>query len=339
MTSRERVRNIIEHRPADQVAVHFNPPHASDITSVGVKLVKPAGVPDAYFEWGTHPELMNQLDHFNGEVHLDYFGNIIGRLNGITKGECVKGALTDWEDLETYELPQIDTSVFSAEAAEKYKACDQYVVVGSPFSVFSILRDARLMTNALMDTVLEPENVEEFLQKILARNLELVEAIKDFGADALMFWDDWGTQDRTFISPNTFRELFKPIYKQIADRLHSYNMHLIVHSCGYNYAFMQDFIEAGIDVLQFDQLGAYGYEKMADEFGGRVTFWSPLDIQKTLPTGNRELIESEALRMISAFKGKGSLIINDYASYPDIGVEEEWATWARDVFMAHLADK
>ena len=54
---------------------------------------------------------------------------------------------------------------------------------------------------------------------------------------------------------------------------------------------------------------------------------------------HRELIESEALRMISAFKGKGSLIINDYASYPDIGVEEECATWARDVFMAHLADK
>lgn len=73
-------------------------------------------------------------------------------------------------------------------------------------------------------------------------------------------------------------------------------MHLIVHSCGYNYAFMEDFIDAGIDVLQFDQLGAYGYEKMADEFAGRVTFWSPLDIQKTLPTGDRALIESEALR-------------------------------------------
>ena len=116
-------------------------------------------------------------------------------------------------------------------------------------------------------------------------------------------------------------------------------MHLIVHSCGYNYAFMEDFIDAGIDVLQFDQLGAYGYEKMADEFAGRVTFWSPLDIQKTLPTGDRALIESEALRMISAFKGKGSLLLNDYASYADIGVKEEWATWARDVFMAHLADK
>lgn len=339
MTSRERVRAIIEHRPADQVGVNFNPPHASDFGHIGVRLVKPAGIPDAYFEWGTYPELMNQLDHFNGQVHYDYFGNIIGRLNGITKGECVKGALTDWDDLETYELPQIDTTAFTTEAAKKNKASDRYIVAGSPFSVFSILRDTRLMTNALMDTVLEPENVEAFLQKILDRNLELVEYLKDFGADALMFWDDWGTQDRTFISPNTFRELFKPIYKQIADHLHRYKMHLIVHSCGYNYAFMEDFIDAGIDVLQFDQLGAYGYEKMADEFAGRVTFWSPLDIQKTLPTGDRALIESEALRMISAFKGKGSLLLNDYASYADIGVKEEWATWARDVFMAHLADK
>lgn len=51
--------------------------------------------------------------------------------------------------------------------------------------------------------------MEAFLQKILDRNLELIEYLKDFGADALMFWDDWGTQDRTFISPNTFRELIQ----------------------------------------------------------------------------------------------------------------------------------
>jgi len=99
---------------------------------------------------------------------------------------------------------------------------------------------------------------------------------------------------------------------------------------------MEDFIDAGVDVLQFDQLGAYGYEKMADEFTGRVTFWSPLDIQLTLPTGDRTLIESEALRMITAFKGKGSLILKDYLSYGDIEVKEEWATWARDIFMANL---
>lgn len=44
MTSRERVRAIIEHRPADQVGVNFNPPHASDFGHIGVRLVKPAGI-------------------------------------------------------------------------------------------------------------------------------------------------------------------------------------------------------------------------------------------------------------------------------------------------------
>ncbi|MGI5895101.1 MAG: uroporphyrinogen decarboxylase family protein [Candidatus Merdivicinus sp.] len=339
MTSRERIRNIIEHRPADQVGVSFNDPHPSDIIwAHGCALKKPAGIDDRYFEWGEFPELLAQVGDFNGEVRYDYFGNILGRLNGITKGECVKGALTDWEMLEQFELPEIDTSIYTPEQAAKNRESDKYLVVGSPFAVFSVLRDTRLMTNALMDTVLEPDYVEQFLQKILARNLELIEHLKDFGVDALMIGDDWGTQDRTFISPSSFRQLFKPIYTKLAEKLHSYNMHLLVHSCGYNYAFMQDFLEAGIDVLQFDQLGAYGYERMADEFAGKVTFWSPLDIQMTLPTGDRELIEREAFRMISAFRGKGSLILKDYPTYQDIEVDEEWATWARNVFLAHLAD-
>ncbi len=128
------------------------------------------------------------------------------------------------------------------------------------------------------------------------------------------------------------------MYKAVADKLHGYGMHLLVHSCGYNYAFMEDFIDAGIDLLQFDQLGAYGYKRMADEFAGRVTFWSPLDIQMTLPTGDRALIESEALKMVQAFKGKGSLILKDYPSLEDIGVKEEWASWARNVFNANLVE-
>lgn len=338
MTSRERVRNIIEHRPADRVGVNFNPPHANDFGWVKIVLKKPAGIPDQYFDWGEFPEVLAKTDGFHGEVHYDYFGNIIGRLNGITKGECVKGALSDWSMLDNYSLPEIDHSIYTPEEVRRIRESDLYQIAGSPFSIFSTLRDVRLMTNALMDTVLEPENVEKFQQMILDRNLELIERLKDTGTDAVMFFDDWGTQDRTFISPDSFRTFFKPIYKQIADRLHQYHMHLIVHSCGYNYAFMEDFIDAGIDVLQFDQLGAYGYERMAEEFAGRVTFWSPLDIQMTLPTGDRELIEREALRMITAFRGKGSLLLKDYPTYGDIEVKEEWATWARDIFMAHLAD-
>ena len=338
MNSREILKNIINHKPAERVAFDFSQGR-TDFTGVHVcKFKDNCTVDQTLLEWNTQPELLSQIDHFNGEVRYDAFGNIYGRLNGATKGECVKGALHDWENIETYTLPEIDMEHIKSIDIETLKTNDKYVLVCSNYAVFSVLRDIRLIENALMDVMLEEDNVKRFLDMILQRNLQLVDAIKDCGVDGLMFFDDWGAQDRTFISPDAFRRLFKPVYKAIADRLHENGMHLVLHSCGYNYEFMEDFVDAGIDVLQFDQLGAYGYEKMAEEFGGRVTFWSPLDIQMTLPTGDRALIESEALRMIQAFKGKGSLILKDYPSYGDIEVDEEWATWARDVFMKNIAN-
>lgn len=335
MTSKQRMRNAIEHKNIDQMAVTFN-----DLTHDDTERIESdeqiISVSDPkYKNWGYYPELLEKCEDFNGEVRLDSFGNIIGRLNQLTKGECVYGCVSDWDNLDNYTMPKINTEFFKNTVSNK--KTDKYLIAVSPFAVFSNLRDARLMTNALMDILLEPEKVEDFLQEILKRNLEIIENIKDTDVDALMFFDDWGTQDRTFISPDSFREFFKPIYKAIGDKLHSYGKHLIVHSCGYNYAFMEDFIEVGIDVLQFDQLGAYGYEKMAEEFSHRVVFWSPLDIQKTLPTGDETLIKSEALKMINAFKESGSLIMKDYPSYKDIGVEEEWASWAREIFLENIA--
>ena len=336
MTGRERVKAVINHGKADRIPVAFNSPHPSDVAYARVSLKKPTGVKSEYFSFGQHEELLKMTGGFDGEVRIDNFGNIIGRLRGLTKGECVRGALEDWEQLGNYKLPEIDVTFFGEKEAEKYKSSDKYIIGMSPYAVFSVLRDTRKITNALTDTVLEKDNVKEFLGMILKENLRLAEYLGKCGADALMMCDDWGTQDRTFISPESFRELFKPVYSAIAGKLHSLGMHFILHSCGYNYGFMDDFIGAGIDVLQFDQLGAYGYEKMAGEFAGRVTFWSPLDIQKTLPTGDRNLIESEALRMVDAFKGKGSLILKDYPTYQDIGVKEEWADYARNVFLANL---
>ncbi len=336
MTSREIIKNIIEHKKADRVGVSFNPPNQNDFSTKRLySLVIPEHLKEK-MRWGEYPDLIKQANNFNGEVCYDFYGNIMGRMNGLTKGECVKGALESWDDLDKFELPKLDFSFLTEDDKIENKNCSEYILAGSPFSVFSVLRDTRLMTNALMDLVLEPENVVKFLDKILKANLELIETLKNYYVDGLILVDDWGTQDRTFISPDSFRTLFKPVYKAIAEKLHENGMHLFVHSCGYNYGFMEDFIDAGIDVLQFDQLGTYGYQKMADEFSGRVSFWSPLDIQKTLPTGDKEFIESEALKMITAFKGKGSLILKDYPTYQDIGVSEEWAGWARDVFMANI---
>ena len=176
----------------------------------------------------------------------------------------------------------------------------------------------------------------EFVDRLVEDEIKIIKTTAGSGINGWFMFDVWGTQDRTFISPAAFRELFKPGYRRIADAVHEAGMHLFLHSCGYNYAFIEDYIDAGIDVLQFDQPDAYPAEVLAKEFAHRVCFYSPVDIQKVLPTGDRAFIERRALEMCEMFRAAGGgMIIKDYPAYEDIGVEPEWAKWAQNVITAN----
>lgn len=332
MTSREIIRRLVAHDAPPRLGCAFGEPWPSDIVFVARCGFVADRAKEHLSRFGDHPELRALVPGFKGELMRNPIGNIFGRFAGKTQGECVRGALRDWDSLEDFSFPALTFPEGS------YQDCEKYVVASAPLSVFSTLRDTRLIANALMDVALEPENIKAFLARVCAVLAQAIDHYASQGADAMMMADDWGTQDRTFISPAAFDEIFLPAYRFLTDRLHERGMHFILHSCGYNQAFMESFLAAGVDVLQFDQLGLYGYERMAGAYSRDVTFFSPLDIQKTLPTGNRTLIESEALRMATAFRQQGGgLIIGDYGSYKDIDVKEEWAGWARNVFLANLS--
>lgn len=328
MNSKEIIRRLIAHKEPPRIGYDFQT--VSDMIFVDSR--KYVNLPDnPYNMWGEYPEL-KALAGFSGEVRCDMYGNIYGRFNGKTKGECVRGVIQDWEDY-TYFLPEFDRNYRDTLLSKNLADHDKFVVANGN-SVFSALRDARLMPNALMDTIVEPEAVTEFVNRIADHEIEIIKSIAGCGFDAWMLYDDWGTQDRTFISPASFRELFKPAYARIADTLHEAGMSFIVHSCGYNYGFMEDMLDMGVDVFQFDQPDAYPAELLASEFAGRAVFYSPVDVQKVLPTGDREFIEHRTKEMCEMFrKAGGGWIAKDYPTYEDIGVEQEWAKWARDIIL------
>lgn len=114
------------------------------------------------------------------------------------------------------------------------------------------------------------------------------------------------------------------------------NMKVIMHSCGYIYDIMKDLVEAGVDVFQLDQLDIIGIKKLSYEFGGKVTFFSPVDVQNILPTGNKKIIQmfaSDMINMLGSFNG--GLIARDYGDYNSISVDDEWAGWAKEIFLSH----
>ena len=335
MTSKEIVRRVIRHQEPPRIAWDFQRPGYQDIQyNNPIHMLNEEAAP--YTEFGDYEELKKKAN-FHGEVRMDAYGNIFGRLNGKTAGECVLGALEeDWDALETFEFPQLDMSVVEQVKAQNLQAHEKYILSFLPLGVFSTLRDLRKMDNALMDTVAEPEMVEAYMEKFKPYILNMVHQSAECGANGVFFCDDWGMQFSPFISPESFRKLFKPVYKAVADACHERDMDFLLHSCGYVRPLMEDMLEAGIDVFQFDQIEVVGSKVWAEEYGRRAAFYSPVDIQKIMPTGDRALIEKTALEMAEAFrKAGGSLIAKDYGSWQDINVEREWADWAMNVIVAN----
>ncbi len=333
MNSKQIVKMAINHENPPRPAMDMLDDSLSDIQRVSsIRLVKKGT--EGYKEWGKYPELLNQVPNFNGEVRLDDFGNIYGRLEGKTKGECVKGALEeDWDLLDSYEMPKLDYDFVNKVADGYYKNSDKYVLAGFPAAVFSTLRDLRLMENALMDTVTDADNIRKLLEKVVALCKEAIEVSSQKGVDGMIMFDDWGMQHTLFINPKAFREIFKPAYAKLAEACHKNSMDFFLHSCGNLTEIIPDLIEVNVDVLQFDQPELYGSKYLSELYGEKVCFYSPVDIQLIMPTGDKKIIEGGANNMLNCFEtyAKNSLIIKDYPSLSDIDVEYEWAVWVHDI--------
>lgn len=333
MTSRETVKRIVAHEEAPRFAWEFSDRRYNDFQYVGICRHLPEA-PNPYNAWGRYEDLIAQTG-FSGEVRKDRFGNIYGRFNGKTKGECIRGCIEDWEeDFGRYAMPVLDRSFRDELQKCNYSASEKYVV-GGISSIFSLLRDARLISNALADTITDPEYVTAFIDRVVDYICEVIGIAADCGIDAVFTGDDWGTQDRTFISPVKFEELFYPGYKRMCDAAHNAGMSVFMHSCGYIYEFIPILSRAGIDVFQFDQPDVYPSEVLAEEFGKTVAFDCPVDIQRVMPTGDIDLITKRAVRMCDIFRETcgGAMIFRDYPSWGDIGVDEAWATAARTAIV------
>ena len=186
-----------------------------------------------------------------------------------------------------------------------------------------------------MDLLLEPEKIGYLIDRIDDLLIEMMLGYAKAGADAVFFCEDWGTQTSLFIRPDLWREIFKPRFVRLCGAAHELGLRIFMHSCGRMTVIIPDLIEAGIDVLQFDQPRIHGLGTLS-QFSDQVTFWCPVDIQTTLPTRDPALIEAEAKEMIEKLGGNGGgFIAGYYGGYEGIGLEPKWQDIACRAFMAH----
>lgn len=266
------------------------------------------------------------------EFYDDEWGNLWSRMvGGCVKGEIHRAALESWDELERLRPPVYDHAAgVAALRAGFADAGDRFRAAGIGGWVFDNARYLRKLEIYLADLGTWPEELDRLHAVVGAVYEAKIRIAGEAGADAIIIGEDLGTQTGPLFSPKMFRRYFKPLYTRLMGLAHGYGMKVLMHSCGQNRLLLDDLIDCGVDCFQFDQPTVYDFSDLAALFRRRrVALWSPIDIQKVLPTGDRALIESEARRMCEAFAG--GLIVKDYPDLHGIGVAPEWDHWGYQV--------
>jgi uroporphyrinogen-III decarboxylase len=161
-----------------------------------------------------------------------------------------------------------------------------------------------------------PERMGAVIRRLGAFYLAMAQAEIEAGRgllDGFVIWGDVAYKKGTFMSPNYWREHFKPWVAQMADCAHANGLPVIYHGCGNVKAIFEDYIEMGIEA--YNPLEAKAGMDVVDlrrRFGHRIGFCGNSDIQ-VWESGDREAIRREVLRKLNAAKGGGFIFQSDHS--------------------------
>jgi uroporphyrinogen decarboxylase len=213
--------------------------------------------------------------------------------------------------------------------SELRQKSDRVLILGVGCNLFEWGTFVRRIDNFLIDLAQDHAEVERFLDALLEQHLATLEnacrAVGDL-VDFIKFGDDLGTDQGPFMSPVTYRKLFKPRHTLMCDYVKQHSqMHTYLHSCGSIYKLLPDLIEAGFEVFNPVQITARDMEpeKLKREFGSQVTFWGAgCDTRHVLNHGTPQEVKDHVRKNIEALSPGGGFVFNTVHNIlPDVSPE------------------
>ncbi len=143
--------------------------------------------------------------------------------------------------IEEFQWPDAGNKLrFSGlrKKAIQFRNQDKIVMTkGLCAGLFEMHQRVRGMTNAMMDPLLLQSNSDKLIGKLADLKIEFWdEALNELGdvVDIVGEGDDYGTQQSQLISPDQFREFYKPHFSRVLSfiKQKAPNVKLIFHSCG-----------------------------------------------------------------------------------------------------------
>lgn len=243
----------------------------------------------------------------------------------------------DDEDLDPIKDFAESFGIISDEEARFYEAQANYLFNNTELGVIGTLapagfgdvailpgadlknpRGIRNMADWIMIHKINPEyihRVYDYQLGIALKNLEIYsQAVGNKIQAVFMGGTDFGTQMSLMLSEKDFREFYFPYWKKANDWVHeNTNWKTFYHSCGAVSELLDDFVEAGMDILNPVQCSAAGMDAAAlkNKYKDQIVFWGGgIDTQNVLPFGTEEEIRQMVRNRIEIFGKNGGFIFN-----------------------------
>jgi hypothetical protein len=276
MTSREAVKRTIRFQGADRLPYDLpKEKYGSDFAGAG----------------------MDPSPDRRPRTGVDEWGAVWENIGVCNLGEVKDHPLKSWDDFGKLPIPDInDPKRWRALKGARERAGDKFLLA-SGISIYERVHFIRGLENTWVDIYENPDGLGRLIDILAEMNLVAVRRFAEAGADGYIWCDDWGLQNRLMISPDSWRQIWKPRYARIYKAAHDAGLLTFLHSCGYIVEILDDLIEIGLDVIHMDQQENMGLELLGPRFGGRITFFSPVDIQNTMVRGSLDDVRRYCRKM------------------------------------------
>lgn len=246
-----------------------------------------------YNEWKYRPELENK--------------------NPLSEAQSVT-------DLARFIFPDITNPARYAELSSKIMGWHEqgYAVAGTPPHLGGQLFEAawrlRGFENFMVDLLEHQDIANYLLDQLTAMLIHNALMLAESGVDILLLDDDIATCTNLMISPDTWRENFKPRLANVINFAREASPDLIVfYHCDGNFMkIIPDLVEIGINVINPVQPDCMDAIAIKREFGDRLAMWGTLGTVSAWDHGTPEQIKAEVKYRIDTLGPEGLLIAPAY---------------------------
>ncbi len=246
---------------------------------------------------------IEQGDPYKEGSYVDEWGCTFINIQAGIIGEVRKPQLEDLSRMDIvsppYDILPKDRKSATAQVNRFCAHTDKFVLANCcprPWERYQFIRGTE---NAMMDIMMPDEGAAELLARIHSFYMTELEFWLTTDIDAVMFMDDWGTQNQLLIPPTTWRTLFKPLYAEYCQAAHEKNKAIFMHSDGHISEIYPDLIEVGVDAIN-SQLFCMDMAELRRIARGKITFWGEIDRQHILNNPNPES-GRQAVRQVAEY--------------------------------------